>query len=306
MSAKTFVLGVGGQKAGTTWLHDYLDGLPDTDFGFTKEYHVWDSLCQPPLRRATHVVRDTALRLTTIARKMTRGGAGVQGIEADWLHIQRKLRASWFVLFPERYFAYFDSLLQRPGVSLTGDITPSYAGLSEEKLRSIRDRIRARGIEVRVLLLMRDPVERCWSEVRMLRRNAEKRGRIGTPRGLLSADEEAHLRNAYNSRTSRTRTRYDATIAAMEGVFAPEEVLYGFFEQLFREETVRELCDKLGVGYRQPAFDVAVNESEKDADISLELRAEIANYYGDTYRNIAARFGEERIAGIWKNYALVR
>jgi len=41
---KTFLLGLGHQKCGTTWLHEYLDGYPFFEKGFAKEYHVWDYL----------------------------------------------------------------------------------------------------------------------------------------------------------------------------------------------------------------------------------------------------------------------
>ena len=41
---KTFLLGVGAQKAGTSWLHDQLNRRRDADFGFLKEYHVFDAL----------------------------------------------------------------------------------------------------------------------------------------------------------------------------------------------------------------------------------------------------------------------
>ena len=42
MTKPIFVLGVGAQKAGTTWLHEYLASLPEVDLGFMKEYHVFD------------------------------------------------------------------------------------------------------------------------------------------------------------------------------------------------------------------------------------------------------------------------
>ena len=43
-SEPTFLLGVGAQKAGTSWLHDQLQRRNDVDFGFLKEYHVFDAL----------------------------------------------------------------------------------------------------------------------------------------------------------------------------------------------------------------------------------------------------------------------
>ena len=41
---KQFILGVGCQKGGTTWIYDQLSKLEQVDFGFKKEYHVFDTL----------------------------------------------------------------------------------------------------------------------------------------------------------------------------------------------------------------------------------------------------------------------
>ena len=37
-----FVLGLGAQKAGTSWLHRTLSKNDNVNLGFEKEYHVWD------------------------------------------------------------------------------------------------------------------------------------------------------------------------------------------------------------------------------------------------------------------------
>ena len=42
-----FVLGVGSQKAGTSWLHKQLDNNKNFNMGFTKEYHIWDAKFLP-------------------------------------------------------------------------------------------------------------------------------------------------------------------------------------------------------------------------------------------------------------------
>ena len=41
---KTFLLGVGCQKGGTTWLYDYLATSPQFKHGHRKEYHVFDAI----------------------------------------------------------------------------------------------------------------------------------------------------------------------------------------------------------------------------------------------------------------------
>ena len=37
-----FILGLGAQKAGTSWLHSTLSKNDNVHMGFTKEYHIWD------------------------------------------------------------------------------------------------------------------------------------------------------------------------------------------------------------------------------------------------------------------------
>ena len=41
---KIFILGVGAQKAGTTWLHRQLIKSANFNFGHRKEYHVFDAM----------------------------------------------------------------------------------------------------------------------------------------------------------------------------------------------------------------------------------------------------------------------
>ena len=47
VNVRTFVLGVGAQKAGTTWLHSYIASNATAHMGFTKEYHIWDAVHSP-------------------------------------------------------------------------------------------------------------------------------------------------------------------------------------------------------------------------------------------------------------------
>jgi hypothetical protein len=107
------LIGIGAQKAGTTWLYECLRALPGIAFPHGKEAHAWDA------------------------------GAGVGEAEA----------AAWS-----------DALAR---VSADGglacDITPAYAMLDEATIR----RVRTHAPEARLVMLLRDPVERAWSAARM-------------------------------------------------------------------------------------------------------------------------------------------
>ena len=158
---KNFILGIGAQKAGTTWLHGYIAASPHYRTGRVreKEMHIWDAN-EIPEQAAT---RKTLLQLRRVSHYYA------------W-----RMRRS-----PDFYFDYFAKLLAGGGIA--ADITPSYSGLSGETLASIRDGITARGMDFRGVFLMRDPVGRCVSGFNMNRTR-----RMG---GQASAEGVTHMSN---------------------------------------------------------------------------------------------------------------
>lgn len=276
---KVFLLGLGAQKAGTTWLHDHFRRHPLADFGLAKEYHVFDAL-------HVHEAQIRERFLQRRIRAVTDPPAGVAVTDRD----RQLLR---FLGDTRHYFDYFAHLL-RPssGKCLTGDVTPSYAGLPAEVLADIRAQLLQRGFEVRVLFLMRDPVERCISAVRFgLRRD-----------GLVGADEAEVLRAVYASEGYELRTRYDRTMAAMEQVFPAHERLLMFYEELFTEGSMRTVTDFLGVPWVPPDFERRLNVSRNGQSVDEGLRLDVFRHYAPVYRCMAAREGAERLSRLWPSY----
>ena len=159
-SLGSFLLGVGAQKAGTTWLHQQLQARADTDFGVLKEYHVHDARTVPALAR-----------FRRIEMSLSRPRSWIQ--PRSWM---RQL----FIRQPGLYYDYFAWLLRRPrrnggNVNLTGDITPSYAALSADTFQCIQASFQQRGIAVKPVFLMRDPIERLISSQRMKQRKLGQR-----------------------------------------------------------------------------------------------------------------------------------
>ncbi|TXI73812.1 MAG: sulfotransferase family protein [Limnohabitans sp.] len=276
---KLFLLGVGAQKAGTTWLQDHFRRHPLADFGFAKEYHVFDAL---------HVheaqIRERFLQRRIRAVTEPPDSAAVAARDRQLLRFLGDTR---------HYFDYFAHLL-RPGTGkhLTGDVTPSYAALPAEVLAEIRAQLLKRGFEVRVLFLMRDPVERCISATRFgLRRD-----------GVRDADEAAVLRATYASEGCELRTRYDRTMAAMEQAFPAHERLFMFYEELFTESSMRTVTDFLGVPWMAPDFERRLNVSRNGQSVDSGLRREVFRHYAPVYRYMAAREGAERLSRLWPSY----
>lgn len=279
---KTFLLGVGAHKGGTTWLHDYLKGRPDTDMGFLKEYHVFDAL----------FIDEAVIRRKFLQQRIKDIVSPTRWPRLDQLRLLR------FLGNPEHYFDYFQRLCRDPRVKLTGDITPSYSGLPIEAFGYIKQQLEQRGFDVKVLLLMRDPVERCLSATRMWMRHS----RIER----TAESEAARLAVFHQLPGYRLRTRYDLTIANLEAVFRPEQIFYGFYEELFDQASVRALCRFLGLPYLEPDLAKRVNESRTDHVLPDALRAEVAQAYAMVYRAVGERFGQARVAALWPNQRFVR
>ncbi len=272
-----FILGVGAQKAGTSWLHSYLKSLPEVDMGFMKEYHVFDQ----------GIVRDKTPR----RRKRI-----LEWISSFGPASEKNLRAK-FRRNNHFYFGYFTQLVQRsPKISITGDITPSYAALPPEKLREIKLKLEQRGFRVVVFFLMRDPVERCISSNRM---NARNQIQANSEDPELEAEI---LQRKYKSPAYQLRTRYDITIKNLEQVFSRKDIFYGFYEELFTPHTVQRVCGFLDLPFREAKYEEIVNGAKVRSPIPDELRAEIRKHYAPVYSHLARQFGPDRISKIWRSF----
>jgi hypothetical protein len=268
---RTFVLGLGAQKAATSWVHRYLRHYPEASLGAIKEYHIWDVLRVPELGYFSPLT--PAARAKSLARL-----ALGRSIEGD--RLRRR-----FCQAPESYFDYFAGLLQRPGIRLTGDITPSYGALPAEALREIRAGMEARGATVRAIFLMRDPVERSHSAVRMHKR--DRRNREGVD---IRLDDDAALRRYVAGEEARLRGDYARTLAVIDAVFASDEVFFGFYETIFTEGEVRRLSAFFGV---QPDLDFVankVNVSARGGALAPETVRAVQQVFADTYAVCAERF----------------
>ncbi|MGI8529773.1 MAG: hypothetical protein ACR2KO_09870 [Geodermatophilaceae bacterium] len=279
----TFVLGVGCQKGGTSWLHDYLAGSPRCDPGFRKEYHVFDGL-------------DLASEAWMRRRVVARAAKAVEALDRGAPANADALRQAGFYADPETYFDYFTALLGRDGITLTADITPSYALLPVDRLAAIRDGFGRRGVRTVPVFLMRDPVERIWSMVRM---NQQRRPEeFAGP----TADWVARL---YARDDHESRTRYDLTIAALDAAYPREETWFGFYETLFDERVLADLCGRLGIDAHAPDVGQVVNASPKSAPLPEALVAEVAGHFRGVYDAVAARFPEVDLGALWPSSRLL-
>jgi len=285
MRKKIFLLGVGAQKAGTTWLHNQLVQNSNVDMGFRKEYHVFDAIFSEECISFRNEL------INNVFEKVQKGELGKNSNESSG--IARRLS---FIDNTENYFDYFDYLyLKNPFIEMVGDITPSYSMLNANVYQHIKQGLESRGFSVKVVFITRDPIDRIWSMLRMGRRDKVNGG------GILLKTEEELLKIWYKLPEVQVRTRYEHTMLNLEKVFYSEDIYYGFYESFFTKHSFLSLKSFLGVNLIEPDFEEKVNSSPKNEAVSEDLMSEIAHYYSETYNYSFEKFGLA-VKDIWLGY----
>jgi hypothetical protein len=283
---KTFLLGAGAQKAGTTWLHDYLTDARECAVPMRKEYHVFDVRDLP----GEQWLRDR------IAHRAARAARSVaDGTPKD---VPALLQAA-MVADPRVYVDHVTGLLHRDEATrLATDLTPDYALLSGERFASIRTDFAARGVRTVAVHLMRDPVDRIWSQIRM-----QKHRR---PEQYPEPAEDLVLER-YAEPQYADRTRYDLTLAELDTAFPADDLFVGFYEELFTSSEVRRICEMLDIAYRTPEFATRANAAPREVDaLPDETARVVAEHFGSVYDAVAARCGAEAVERLWPSSRLLR
>lgn len=280
----TFLLGTGCMKGGTSWLHDYLAASPQYVRGLRKEYHVLDAVDLP----GEAWMRRRVLTKASAAVAALQDGAPVDGRAAV------ALQRAAFYADPDLWVTHFADLLGRPGARLAADMTPSYGLLGAERLRWVRTSFEARGVRPMAVLLLRDPVDRVLSHVRM---NRDRRPR-DFPGDVAAWVERLHGKDPYAN-----RTRYDATLAALDGAFPAEQVFVGLYERLFDRRTLRSLCDFAGIDFHEPDLGRRVNASTP-AELPETVARQVARHFAPVYDAVAARLGVD-LTEVWPSARLL-
>lgn len=280
-----FVLGIGAQKAGTTFLYKALQAHPEVVMGRTqnsaKEMHVFNNYFIRGLANSNE-----RLRREKLVRFLQTPPSRITARERRKLLHFTQLCGMQYDL--SLYVRHFRTLLQDRRKRYTGDITPEYQILSASHFREIRALLEPH-FDVRVIFLMRDPLDRLFSAMRM-----EDRGM------RVQQSATARFIKYYSNIQYASKSQYESTIIAIEQVFEPRQLFYGFYEELFRPEEFRRLGDFLGLEELTADFNERINASPVVDMPGAEALAAARRFFAPTYDFCMHRFGEARIRGIWK------
>lgn len=232
---------VGAAKAGTSWLHSQLTAHRECHFRSIKELHYFDALDEGGLTRNMQRIRGRQIAL------LERTDAGLNATPeqarrlvdgADWLDVLELGR--------EDVGAYLGYLTRGAGPGqIVGETTPAYALLSAERLAKLA----RMAPDVRFLFIMRDPVERLWSHVRMM---AGRRD----PDGVVTARRcERILARTIGGEESQIERRsdYASALKRLMAAVPGGKLLIEVFEEMVSRDGLARICDFLGIARVEPS-----------------------------------------------------
>jgi hypothetical protein len=249
---------IGAQRAGTTWLHRVLRQHPSLWLPPVKELHYFDRL------ETTRTILDPKERRRVGLKQL--------------LSLDPWLVSYWLRARSDEWYARLFRDAKAKGL-VAGEITPAYATLDETVLR----RIKGLNDNIKLIFVMRDPVERAWSAVN----NAAKKG-------IDASTVEKSIKRARESGAA-ARSAYGDTIRRLEAVFPASQVHYCFFEDLRDrpEALTSDLFSFLGVAPVPPTqvqLPQAVNVAAGSKPIPAEFSRTMARDYLPMVGDLCRRF----------------
>ncbi|MEZ5276204.1 MAG: sulfotransferase [Opitutaceae bacterium] len=272
MNAK-LIVGIGAQRAGTTWLAEYLTGHPQVGFSPIKELHYFDTVYRPDLCAGfLPILQEQLVELRSNPAQAANPGQ-LERLRCLTLRLEMESDE-------RRYGEYFD-LLARGDLVVVAEITPSYSLLKRDGFAAIR-RVRP---DARFLFVLRDPVDRYWSQLRYHE----------TVFGAEAFDARRNAIECLSNPGFTLRSDYRRTLEELLSVVAREDVHLAFFEHLFDPRTTADelqgITDFMGIEPRAPGDLPRMNESGQ-MTIDPEAESAAGEFFGPVYcyvREVAGR-----------------
>ncbi|MEM6825548.1 MAG: sulfotransferase [Pseudomonadota bacterium] len=233
MAQPRILFGVGATKAGTGWLHDWLSSHPDCHFRGVKELHYFNTFHDGSVPRRIMSLEDER------AAVAARGGA------SERIMALGDLIDAFRVGGDGAYLRYLS--LQRVGEAVVGDVTPAYSLLPVARLQAMA----ALG-DTRFLYVLRDPVARLWSHVRMIAKRRDPNGRVTAERSARILKRTIQGKEEHIS----VRSDYRSALERLAAAIPEPQRLTVFFEELFSGEGTRRISAFLGIAPHPPLASV--------------------------------------------------
>ena len=195
-------IGIGAQKCATTWLHLVLEKHPQVWMPPMKELHFFN---RPSNRSHFETLLFDENNINSKNR--------FRYSDKKWT------RWNYRYFFKQRDDAYYQSLFLPQQEQICGEITPSYATLEASNIEKIAQNYP----NIKLIYLMRYPVERDWSQLCMTLENHFQKD--------ISKLSVAEIMDFHKPKYLR-QSDYATNSLRWEQYFPKEQIFYGFYEEI--------------------------------------------------------------------------
>ncbi len=270
---ENYFVGIGAQKSGTTWLARMLATHPDVFVTPVKEIHYFDHAHGLTEHLGSRKRRS---RYRKYHQRMWTQWSRFREYKRQWPwyrdYMTNPIGDEWYV----RLFRH------RDGRTVAGEITPEYAILGREGLAHIK-RL-APG--ARVIFIMRNPVDRMWSQVL---HQCRARGLDANRQPM-----EAIVQMLAEPRFGELGD-YATTLDDLAATFRPEQTLVLFYEDMHKDRlaALETVCRFIGVRFEAGYFSELGRRYNRSQEVALPdaIRAHLRIAYKAQAEAVLQRLG---------------
>jgi hypothetical protein len=132
------------------------------------------------------------------------------------------MQRAWHIAFARRGYDWYEKIFEGHEESVYGEICPGYASLAPQVISEV---VR-RNPDLRIIYLLRDPIDRAWSSMAMHFRKSPQ---------TISLRERSEIMKRLRSRKSYRHCAYDLNLGTWQGFVKPENIYIGWFERIADE-----------------------------------------------------------------------
>ena len=272
---QTLLICIGAQKAGTTWLADYLRGHPMVHLPPVKEVHYFDARFAPEW--CAKYEEEMLAEFQAEAARLTLETCGDPALQ----HKLHSMLLRFRMIAEQAEYLRFMSWGAQ-GRPVLFEATPDYSMIDRQGFAAMRDM----HPNVRLVFLLRNPADRFWSSMKF--------NRTHNP----AFDIDVMFDRLIDREDFRLLADYGRTMREVLAVFPPERLHVEFYENLFDQAVVDRICRFAGIAPRPADFGGRSNASIA-GDMPPDRRVQAIAAYSHVYRDLAERFGD-RLPDSWK------
>ena len=269
-------IGIGAQKAGTTWLHDRLSELSEFTLPYIKELHYFD---RDQKYKAPSLLKHDLI-VDRIQDKSWLKGAEEnlrRCITENDLHKYNWLSNFYFSNYSD---SWYPSLF-KDFKGLRGEITPSYSMLDEEDVQ----RMHSVAPDAKIIFMIRNPIDRAWSHFRYFHKNKKN---------LDSIDEilDRKIIRFFERNSQDKRSDYIRTID-LDKKYYDKNFIVGFYDAIIEQPSIlmKHVVDFIG-GNSTRIDEECQLSSKSNTTPAVEIPAAAQNFLLEKYKPLVQELSD--------------